>query len=126
VRLLGPELWNSEPGVARNPALKGAWFASVPDERFKQLSTRYRARFGAAPSRLASLGYDAVLLVNSLAGKWTLGETFPRGALDARDGFAGIDGIFRFRGGVAERGLAVQQVGTGSFVTVSPAPGAFR
>ncbi len=126
VRLLGPELWNSEPGVTRNPALKGAWFASVPDERFKQLSARYRARFGGPPSRLASLGYDAVLLVNSLAGKWEIGEPFPRAALDDRDGFAGIDGIFRFRAGVAERGLAVQQVGSGGFITVSAAPGAFR
>ena len=126
VRLLGPELWNSEPGLARNPALKGAWFASVPDERFRALAARYRTRFGGSPSRLASLGYDAVLLVNSLAAKWEIGAPFPTEALDARDGFAGIDGIFRFRDQVAERGLAVEQVGTGGFATVSAAPGAFR
>ncbi len=126
VRLLGPELWNSEPGLARIPAMKGAWFASVPDGRFAQLSTRYRTRFGGAPSRLASLGYDAVLLVNSVGTRWTVGDPFPRRALDDPDGFAGIDGIFRFKGGVAERGLEVQQIGPGGFLTVSNAPRAFR
>lgn len=126
VRLLGPELWNSEPGLARVPAMKGAWFASVPDGRFAQLSTRYRTRFGGAPSRLASLGYDAVLLVNSVGTRWTIGDPFPRRALDDPDGFAGIDGIFRFKGGVAERGLEVQQIGPGGFLTVSNAPKAFR
>jgi hypothetical protein len=55
-----------------------------------------------------------------------VGEPFPRTALSDDDGFAGIDGIFRFRGGVAERGLEVQEARSGSFVTVSPAPRSFR
>ena len=126
VRLLGPELWNSEPGLARVPSMKGAWFAGVPDGRFAQLSARYRTKFGGAPSRLASLGYDAMLLVNSLGDRWKVGEPFPKRALDDPDGFAGIDGIFRFRGGVAERGLEVLQIGPGGFTTVAAAPRAFR
>lgn len=126
VRLLGPELWNSEPGLASRAGMQGAWFASVPDARFTQLATRYRAKFGGAPSRLASLGYDAALLVNATADRWTVGEPFPRAALSDEDGFAGIDGIFRFRGGVAERGLEVQEARSGAFVTVSPAPRSFR
>jgi hypothetical protein len=67
-----------------------------------------------------------VLLVHSMGGRWKVGETFPRAQLDEDEGFAGIDGIFRFRGGVAERGLEVQQVAPGGFSTVSPAPRAFR
>jgi ABC-type branched-subunit amino acid transport system substrate-binding protein len=125
VRILGPELWNAEPGIAARPALAGAWFAAVPDTRFQQLATRYRAKFGGQPSRLASLGYDAVLLVNSIAGRWQIGTPFPRAALGEDEGFAGVDGIFRFRGGVAERGLEVQQVGGGGFTTVSAAPRSF-
>jgi len=126
VRLLGTELWNSEPGLARVPGLHGSWFASVPDNRFEQLATRYRARFGGQPSRLASMGYDAVLLVNSIGQRWTIGDRFPVAALNDDDGFAGIDGIFRFRGNVAERGLEVQQIGPGGFSVVSPAPRSFR
>lgn len=126
VRLLGTELWNSEPGLSRIAGMHGSWFAAVPDNRFQQLATRYRAKFGGAPSRLASMGYDAVLLVNSMGERWKIGEPFPRALLNDDDGFTGIDGIFRFQGGVAERGLEVQQVGPGGFSTVSPAPRAFR
>lgn len=126
VRILGPELWASEPGIARVTALHGAWFASVPDARFEQMADRYSAKFGGRPSRLASLGYDAVLLIHSLADRWTIGEPFPRAALSNPDGFAGVDGIFRFTSnGVAERGLEVQQVGPEGFTTVSPAPKRF-
>lgn len=126
VRLIGTELWNSEPGLSRVTGLQGAWFASVPDNRFTQMAARYRAKFGGQPSRLASMGYDAVLLVNSIGQRWTIGDRFPAGALNDDDGFAGIDGIFRFRGNVAERGLEVQQIGPGGFSVVSPAPRAFR
>lgn len=126
VRLLGTELWNSEPGLAGVQAMHGSWFAAVPDNRFQQLAARYRARFGGQPSRLASMGYDGVLLVNSIGARWKIGDPFPRATLNDDEGFAGIDGIFRFRGGVAERGLEVQQIGPGGFSTVSPAPRTFR
>jgi hypothetical protein len=123
VVILGTELWNNEPGLARVPALKGALYATVSDVRFNQLAARYRQKHGGNPSRLASLGYDAVLLAHSLAGRWPLGQPFPRAALMARDGFAGIDGAFRFTpAGVAERALEVDQLGTG---VVSPAPTSF-
>ena len=123
VVILGTELWNNEPGLARVPALKGALYATVSDARFNSLAVRYRTKHGTNPSRLASLGYDAVLLASSLAARWPLGQPFPRAALLARDGFAGIDGAFRFTpSGVAERALEVDQLGTG---TVSPAPNSF-
>ncbi|MBC7506705.1 MAG: penicillin-binding protein activator [Sandarakinorhabdus sp.] len=121
--VMGTELWNNEPGLANVGPLRGALFSSVSDERFRKLAERYRAKFGNNPSRLASFGYDSVLLVNSLAGNWALGTPFPKAALGSRDGFAGIDGAFRFGGGnVAERMLEVQQVGAGAIAVVSPAP----
>lgn len=124
--VLGTELWNNEPGLARVDSLRGALFSSVSDERFRKLAERYREKFGSNPSRLASFGYDSVLLVNSLAGGWALNAPFPRAALSSRDGFAGIDGAFRFgAGNVAERMLEVQQVGAGVINTVSPAPKGF-
>jgi len=123
VQLLGTDLWNNEPAVRSARGLHGAWFASVPDEKFGALAGRYRAKYGSTPSRLASLGYDAVLLVNSVAGRWPLGAPFPRALLTASDGYAGVDGVFRFgANGVTERGLEVQQAGTG---TVAAAPRSF-
>ncbi len=126
VRYLGPELWNAEPGIRTVQGLHGAWYASVPDARFTQLASRYQAKFGGAPSRLASLGYDSVLLVSAIAGDWTIGSNFPEARLRDSDGFSGVDGIFRFgASGIADRGLEVGQVnGTGTSV-VSPAPRTF-
>ncbi|MDQ3140428.1 MAG: penicillin-binding protein activator, partial [Pseudomonadota bacterium] len=57
-KFMGTELWASDKLVGRTPALRGAWYAAAPDVRFNQLATRYRARFGKSPYRLASLGYD--------------------------------------------------------------------
>ncbi len=121
VLIMGTELWNSEPAITRSAALRGAVFAAVPDERFRQLSARYREKFGGSPSRLASLGYDGVLLAAN-ATSWAPGTSFPRATLTAASGFTGIDGFFRLTsGGIAERGLEVEQVGPGGFAVVAPA-----
>jgi ABC-type branched-subunit amino acid transport system substrate-binding protein len=126
VRILGTELWNAEPSLNSSPAMAGAWFASVDDGLFGQFATRYRARYGNTPYRLASLGYDAVLLTVRIAKDWKVGDRFPIDALADEGGFAGVDGAFRFaHGHVAERALAVHQLGPGGGTVVSPAPRGF-
>ena len=106
--------------------MRGAMFASVPDTLYTQLATKYRARYGKAPYRLASLGYDSVLLINKVARTWKPGSVFPITSLVDPGGFSGIDGAFRFStSGIAERALEVQQVGAGSFAVVVPAPRSF-
>lgn len=125
-RILGTELWSTEPGLAELAALRGAWFASASDTMFNQFRTRYRARYGKTPYRLASLGYDAVLLSVRVAADWRIGWPFPERALLDPGGFAGVDGAFRFRpNGVAERALQVQEIGPGGPTVVSPAPRGF-
>lgn len=125
-KILGTELWNTEGALAASPALRGAWFASVSDGLYNQLATKYRDRFGKSPYRLASLGYDAVLLVTRISGDWRPGTTFPAARLTDAGGFTGIDGAFRFgRDGIIERALEVQQAGTGGSTVVSPAPRGF-
>jgi len=126
VRILGTELWNAEPSLNNSPAMAGAWFASVDDGLFKQFVTRYRARYGRTPYRLASLGYDAVLLTVRIAKDWKVGDRFPVDALADEGGFSGVDGAFRFaKGHIAERALAVHQLGPGGGTIVSPAPSGF-
>lgn len=125
-RLLGTELWSGEGSLVRSPAMHGAWFASVSDRRFGQFEQSYRKRFGTAPARLATLGYDSVLLTLNVARTWQPGTLFPTAKLYDRDGFIGLDGVFRFNQfGVAERAMEVREVATGSFTTVSPAPTRF-
>ena len=94
--------------------------------RFGQLATRYRARYGKSPMRIASLGYDAVLLAVRSSRDWGVGSRFPLNALKDREGFAGVDGIFRFdRRGVAQRALEVRQVTASGTTVISPAQKVF-
>ncbi|MEP7315200.1 MAG: penicillin-binding protein activator [Sphingomicrobium sp.] len=124
--LLGTELWANDRTLGKVPRLRGSLYAAAPDARFQQLVTRYRARYGKTPYRIGSLGYDAALLTVRAAKQWPMGRNFPAKVLADRDGFAGVDGIFRFgRDGVVERALEVRQVTTGGSVTVSPAATSF-
>jgi len=125
-QVLGIERWNAESSLASKPAMNGAWFASVPDEHYRHYAVKYRARFGAAPYRLSSMGYDSVLLTIRVAQDWRIGAPFPEGRLRDPGGFVGIDGAFRFgRDGIAERALEVQEIRGGTTVTISPAPTGF-
>jgi ABC-type branched-subunit amino acid transport system substrate-binding protein len=119
-KVLGTELWNTETGIASLTPLHGAWFASVSDNLYRQLSSKYRLRYGTGPYRIASMGYDSVLLVSRIAQDWRVGSDFPIARLMDEGGFTGIDGPFRFRrDGVVDRALEVQQVGPGGLTVVS-------
>ena len=125
-KVLGTDLWNIEGTLAGSPPIYGAWFASVSDTLYTQYATKYRARFGKAPLRLSSLGYDSVLLVARVARDWQPGTRFPVAQLTDPQGFIGVDGAFRFNpNGLTDRMLEVQEVQAGKFVTVSPAPSQF-
>ncbi len=122
-QILGTELWNTDATLGSNAAMRGAWFSSVSDNLYGQLAGKYRTRFGKAPYRLASLGYDSVLLTVRIARDWKPGTNFPTAKLLAADGFGGIDGIFRFNDrGIAIRALEVSEIGAGGFRVVDPAP----
>ncbi|OWQ96431.1 penicillin-binding protein activator [Sphingopyxis witflariensis] len=122
-QILGTELWNTDSTLGTNPVMRGSWFASVSDGLYGQLAGKYRTRFGKAPYRLASLGYDSVLLTVRIARDWKPGTNFPANRLLAADGFGGIDGIFRFNDrGIAVRALEVSEIGAGGFRVVDPAP----
>ena len=121
-RRLGTELWGTDRTINQLRPLRGAWFAAAPDAQFERLVSRYRARYGKTPYRLASLGYDAVLLAVRSARSWPIGAAFPARTLVDKDGFAGVDGSFRFdRSGIAERLLEVREVTAAGATSVSPA-----
>lgn len=125
-RLLGTELWANDRTIGATAKMRGAWYAAAPDARFDQLVTRYRARYGKVPYRLGSLGYDSVLLTVRAARSWPGGKPFPQRVLTEKEGFVGVDGIFRFgRDGVAERSLEVREVTATGTKVVSPAASAF-
>ena len=118
IQLLGTGLWDN-PRVYASPALQGGLYAAPDPAGFRSFSARYRAKFGSDPVRTATLAYDAVALVAALAR--TQGpQRFSPEVLTNPSGFAGIDGLFRFRAdGTNERGLAVMRVGPGNAVPVA-------
>ena len=125
-RKLGTELWGTDRTIGQLRPLRGAWFAAAPDVQFDKLVVRYRARYGKTPYRLASLGYDSVLLAVRSARSWPIGGAFPARTLVDKDGFAGVDGSFRFgRDGIAERLLEVREVTPTGAKPISPAGTAF-
>ncbi len=122
-KILGTDLWNIDGSLASNRTMYGAWFASVSDTLYNQYATKYRTRYGRAPLRLSSLGYDSVLLVARVARDWRPGTAFPVSKLTDPQGFIGVDGAFRFMpNGLTERSLEVQEIQAGKFVTINAAP----
>ena len=124
IQLLGTGLWDN-PRVFASPALQGGLYAAPDPSGFRSFSGRYRAKFGAEPVRTATLAYDAVALVAALA-RTQGGQRFSPEVLTNPSGFAGIDGLFRFRAdGSNERGLAVMKVTTGGGTAVAGSPKSF-
>lgn len=124
--ILGTELWSGDATVAHSPALRGAEFAALSDQRFARFAASYRTRFGAAPYRIATLGYDSVLLTLRIARDWGPEAPFPTAKMYDRGGFLGLDGPFRFSAkGVIERSLEVRAVRGGVVTVISPAPARF-
>ena len=75
--------------------------------------------------RPATLAYDAVSLVAALV-KTQGAARFSEEMLTNQSGFAGIDGVFRFRpDGTNQRGLAVMRVTASGAQVISPPPKAF-
>src|SRR3984885_9756033 len=124
VQLLGTGLWDN-PRVFNSAALRGGLYAAPDPSGFRNFSGRYRAKYGAAPVRTATLAYDAVALVAALA-RTQGGQRFSAEVLTNPSGFAGIDGVFRFRpDGTNERGLAVMRVAPGGSQPVAGSPKSF-
>ncbi|MGB8588979.1 MAG: penicillin-binding protein activator [Pseudolabrys sp.] len=125
VQLLGSGLWE-DSRISSTGAIEGAWYAAPGATGFSNFSSRYRARYGQDPVRTATLAYDAVALVAALV-KTQGPQRFSETALTNPSGFAGIDGVFRFRpDGTNERGLAVLRVTPSGGQVLSPAPQSFQ
>lgn len=124
VRLMGTSVWAGE--AEREPSLAGGWYVAPDPAARVEFDNRYRTAFGEAPTRLASLGYDAVALA-TLLSRERGADGITRGAIENREGFAGSDGLFRFNSnGAIERGLAIMEVRQNSNAVLDAAPRRFR
>lgn len=122
-RLMGTSVWSGE--AEREPSLAGGWYVAPDPSVRTEFENRYRQAFGEAPTRLASLGYDAVALA-ALLSRDRGPDGFTRSAIENREGFAGSDGLFRFsQNGAIERGLAIIEVRQNANAVLQAAPRRF-
>ena len=125
VKVLGTSQWDN-PQIGGSPVLAGSWYPGPENQGFQAFSSRYQSAYGAAPPRNASVVYDGVTLAAGLirsAGP----ERFSQRVITNRDGFIGIDGLFRFTSnGLNQRGLAVYQNSGSGMQVIAPAPRDFR
>ena len=124
LQVTGTGLWD-DPRIFSEATLEGGWYPAPDSAGFRAFSTRYRARYTQDPVRTATLAYDAVALVAALV-KTQGARRFAPETLTNASGFAGIDGVFRFRtDGTNQRGLAVLKVTPSGGQVISPAPRTF-
>jgi ABC-type branched-subunit amino acid transport system substrate-binding protein len=124
MQMLGTGLWD-DVKIYSTPSLHGGWFPAPDRAGFRSFAQRYKARYNQEPVRTATLAYDAVALVAALQKTQGPGGLTEQ-ALTNPSGFAGIDGVFRFRAdGLNERGLAVMEVTMPDGRVISPAPRSF-
>ena len=124
VQIISTGLWDQR-AVHGTPGLDGAWVAAPESARFNALAQRYSSQYGSAPTRIATLGYDAVTLANALTQNFGT-QRFSEATLTNASGFSGQDGVFRFRmDGRNERGIAVYEIRSGGAQIISPSPASF-
>ncbi len=103
----------------------GGWYAAASPEARKNFESKFERAFARRPPRLASLGYDAMLLAVALSYAEG-GANYSTEALTDGNGFAGVDGIFRLMpDGTNQRGLAILEVEAKGVRVIDPAPVSF-
>jgi len=124
VQFIGTGQWDY-PNIGSDRALVGGWYPAPDPKGWSSFVERYSKTYGAAPPRIASLGYDAVSLAVSLSPN-PPGQRFTTAQLTRPSGFSGIDGLFRLLSdGTCERGLAILEVREGAPQVIDAAPRAF-
>lgn len=121
IKYLGTSQFEN-PKIYTERAFRGAWYPSVSTKYTGKFNEAYKKYFKRKPIKIASLAYDAVSLINSLAKD---GEIEKRDLLNP-NGWTGINGIFRFKSnGSSERNMDIKEVIGGSITKtkiISPAP----
>ncbi len=129
VRRLGTGLMD-DPVLATDRTLDGTWFAAPDPTLRNKFVSKYKRTYFTKPPRIASLAYDAAALSIILARmslQHAPSPDYSHRAITNPNGFAGVDGIFRFRNdGISERGLAVLEFNRGRIKVVDKAPRSFQ
>ena len=125
-QIVGTSQWD-DASTLNDYNLSGAYFAAPVSDKFHNFERVYFQNYSKFPPRISSIVYDAVdaaiEIANRGKGKTPTAQDFINFTNPPKNGFEGIDGLFRFLpNGLVQRNLAILQINSGSFVVVdSPA-----
>jgi len=114
-QILGTSQWDDKSIFDSN--LINAWFPAPENEKFSDLENFYYSKYEKFPPRLASIVYDMIGLIAEITNRKqgqtpNLGDfiNFKNGD---KNGYQGVDGLFRFLpNGLTQRNLAVLKITT--------------
>ena len=117
IQIMGLTHWENSASILSEPALQKAWF-TMPDLRFRSFyENKFIKKFGYVPHPKSNLAYDAVASLGVIHKNLNndRNDYFEKfNGLFNRNGFIGIDGIFRFNNDrIAEKELSIIQLISG-------------
>jgi branched-chain amino acid transport system substrate-binding protein len=121
-QIVGSSQWD-DVSTLTDPNLVGAWISAPENNKFHTFEQSYFQTYNKFPPRITSIVYDSVAVISDLVEKkqgvkleisdFTAYSTWPK------NGFQGIDGLFRFLpNGLVQRNLAMLQVKKDRFETI--------
>jgi branched-chain amino acid transport system substrate-binding protein len=121
-QIVGTSQWD-DISTLNDRNLVGSWFAAPENEKFRNFEKIYYQTYQKFPPRISTIAYDMVGAIANLS--IMNGEKTPT-LLDfinyqpsPKNGFEGIDGLFRFLpNGLIQRNLAVLKVESGRFEVI--------
>ena len=117
IQIMGLTHWENSASILSEPSLQKAWF-TMPDQRFRSFyEDKFIKKFGYIPHPKSNLAYDAVASLGVIHKNLNndRNDYFDKfNGLFNRNGFIGIDGIFRFNNDrIAEKELSIIQLISG-------------
>jgi len=120
-QLIGTNQWD-DISTINDFHMIGSWFVAPENEKFRNFERAYYRSFNKFPPRISSIAYDLTSAIAEIAARKGSKEItindFTTYENPPKNGFEGIDGLFRFLpNGIVQRNLAVLQVSNGKFET---------
>ncbi len=121
-QIVGSAQWD-DISTLSDQNLQGAWFSAPDNQRFHSFEKAYYQNFNKFPPRLTSIVYDSVAVIADLVERKKTNTLeiadFTAYSVWPKNGFQGIDGIFRFLpNGLVQRNLAMLQIKRDRFETI--------
>lgn len=122
VKFIGTSIWDNT-SLNKETTMRGSWYPSLSRQNSSYFVSKYSELFGERPSGLYSFGYDAVALAAAISrnGTDSLDEK-----ITVRDGYLGINGVFRFfPNGYNQHSLDIKEVRDSGNYIIDAAPRRF-